>query len=233
MDKHVPSHVAVIMDGNGRWAKQRNLTSIHGHKQGTIVAKNIVEHASKLGIKYLTLYTFSSENWLRPEVEVLGIMKLLKYHITNDRDLILKNNIKLRVIGNFDHLSKDLQGVLIDLESETKNNSGMELIIALSYGSREEILSAVKKVLYKIEEKKISIDNITEETFSKYLYTLDIPDPDLLIRTGREVRVSNFLLWQIAYTELYFSTVLWPDFSTSNFDEALEDFKKRERRYGK
>ena len=233
MNIRIPNHVAIIMDGNGRWAQRLNLPSVYGHKKGTEVAKNIVEYASKVGVKYLTLYTFSSENWKRSESEVLGIMSLLKHHITSDRDLIIKNNIKLRVIGNFENLSSDLKQALLKLEKDTASNSGMFLVIALSYGAREEILTATRRITSKVLEEKLLPSEITEEMFTRNMYTYDIPDPDLLIRTGQELRVSNFLLWQIAYTELYFSDVLWPDFSTAYFDDALKEFKRRDRRYGK
>jgi undecaprenyl diphosphate synthase len=229
----IPNHVAIIMDGNGRWASKHGLSTVGGHEKGATVAKEIVEHAARVGIKYLTLYTFSSENWLRSEEEVLGIMSLLKSHIASDRNLILDNNIKLKVIGDFTRLSKELRSDLEKLEDDTSVNSGMTLVIALSYGSRNEILNAITSLLKLVEAKKIPSQNITEELFSNHLYTSGIPDPDLLIRTGKEQRVSNFLLWQIAYTELYFSEVMWPDFTTNHFDNAIVEFIKRERRYGK
>ena len=231
--KVIPKHVAIIMDGNGRWAAQQSMMSISGHEKGAEVAKKIVSHAASIGIKYLTLYTFSSENWLRPEKEVIGIMELLKYHISSERNLITDNNIKLRVIGDFSKLSDGLRSDLSLLEKETSRNTGMELIIALSYGSRNEIINATTRLIGSVQEKKINAEDITEEIFSEYLYTEDVPDPDLLIRTGKELRISNFLLWQIAYTELYFSDVLWPEFTVKNFDDAIVEFVKRERRYGK
>lgn len=221
------------MDGNGRWASQYNLVQVKGHEKGAQVAKEIVTHAAKIGIKYLTLYTFSSENWRRTESEVLGIMSLLKYYISSDKNLILDNNIRLRVIGDFTRLSDDLKQDLAKLEEETAKNSGMTLVMALSYGSRNEIVYAAKSVAKNILEKKLLLSEVTEEVFSKQLFTHDIPDPDLLIRTGKEQRVSNFLLWQIAYTEFYFSDVLWPDFRVEHFDNAILDFIQRERRYGK
>lgn len=232
-NKQIPRHVAVIMDGNGRWAQNRGLASVDGHAKGVEVAKDIVGHASKIGIKHLTLYTFSSENWLRSEEEVRGIMNLLKHHISNDRELILNNQIKLKVIGDFSRLSMELRKELNGLAHDTRNNRGMQLIIALSYGARDEIVAASKKLAMKVMEKKISVNDITEEVFAQQLYTADIPEPGLLIRTGKELRVSNFLLWQIAYTEFYFSDILWPDFTAQAFDEALNEFMKRERRYGK
>ncbi|MBP9791891.1 MAG: isoprenyl transferase [Rickettsiales bacterium] len=229
----IPNHVAIIMDGNGRWASKLHLSTVDGHEKGAKVAKEIVEYAAKIGIKYLTLYTFSSENWLRSEEEVLGIMSLLKAHIASDRNLIVDNNIKLKVIGDFTRLSKELRSDLKKLEEETSSNTGMTLVIALSYGSRNEILNAITSLLKVVEEKKILSQDITEEFFAKHLYTNEMPDPDLLIRTGKEQRLSNFLLWQIAYTELYFSEVMWPDFTTKHFDDAIAEFIKRERRYGK
>lgn len=229
----IPQHVAIIMDGNGRWAQRRGLPSVDGHAKGAEIAKEIAVHASKVGVKFLTLYTFSSENWLRSEEEVQGIMSLLKHHIANDRDLVVNNDIKLRVIGDFSKLSKGLKDDLDGLEYDTRNNSGMELIVALSYGARTEIVSATRKLATKVQEGRMSTDDITDAVFADELYTSNVPDPGLLIRTGKELRISNFLLWQIAYTEFYFSDVLWPDFSVKDFDKALREFKKRERRYGK
>lgn len=231
--KQIPQHVAIIMDGNGRWAQNRGLASVGGHAKGVEVAKDIVGHASKIGIKYLTLYTFSSENWLRSEEEVMGIMNLLKHHISNDRELILNNEIRLKVIGDFSRLSRELRSELNSLAHDTRNNRGMQLIIALSYGARDEIVAASKKLAMKVMEKKIAVNDITEKMFAQQLYTVDIPEPGLLIRTGKELRVSNFLLWQIAYTEFYFSDILWPDFTEHAFDKALNEYMKRERRYGK
>ena len=232
MKKILPKHIAIIMDGNGRWARNQGLPTIEGHVKGTEIAKEIVKHASALGIKYLTLYTFSSENWRRPQEEVEGIMSLLKHHLINDGDLIIDNKIKLKVIGDINALSQDLRDTIMKFEALTKDNNGMELIIALSYGARAEIISAVKKLISMSKQENLSSQDITEAIFAKQLYTAEVPDPDLLIRTGKEVRVSNFLLWQIAYTELYFSNMLWPEFSTEYLDEAINEFRMRERRYG-
>ncbi len=231
--QNTPRHVAVIMDGNGRWAKKRGLGRIFGHQNAIEAVRNVTEAAAEIGVQFLTLYTFSSENWDRPQAEVNGLMDLLVKSIENETPTLNKNNIKLTAIGDFSRLPKAVYARLQKCEEETKNNTRMTLVLALSYSSRNEILDAVKQIASDIENKKITIDKIDENLFSANLYTKNIPDPDLLIRTSGELRISNFLMWQIAYSELYFTPVLWPDFSKNDFYEAIVDYQKRERRFGK
>ncbi len=221
------------MDGNGRWSKKNNLIKIQGHERGAEVAKTISLHAQKHGVKHLTLYTFSAENWNRPEQEVWGVMKLLKYYLKKDKATISQNNIKLNIIGDRTKLTPDLNKTLDELIDETASNTAMTLNIALSYGSRQEITNAAKQLAIKCLNNQLSPNDINEEVLSKELYTAQTPDPDLLIRTGQEKRISNFLLWQISYTELYFSDILWPDFTSTDFDIAVEDYNNRNRRYGR
>jgi undecaprenyl diphosphate synthase len=223
----VPSHIAIIMDGNGRWAKNKNLSRLYGHKEGVSVVKKISTHCVQLKIKYLTLYTFSNENWLRPKKEVLSLMKLFVSTLNKEINLLIKNNIRFRVIGNKSKLDFITKNKINDIEKLTNKNTGMNMILAISYGSRQEILTAINNIV--VNEKSA----ITEDKFSEYLFTKGIRDPDLLIRTGKEKRISNFLLWQIAYAEIYFSDILWPDFTEQDLDSIILDFQKRERRYGK
>jgi len=223
----VPTHVAIIMDGNGRWAKNKNLKRLYGHKEGVSVVKKITIHCVKLKIEYLTLYTFSNENWLRPKKEVLSLMKLFVSTLNKEIDLLIKNNIRFSVIGNKSKLDFITKNKINDIEKLTNKNTGMNMILAISYGSRQEILTAINDIV--VNEKSA----ITEDKFSEYLFTKGIRDPDLLIRTGKEKRISNFLLWQIAYAEIYFSDILWPDFTEHDLDSIILDFQKRERRYGK
>ena len=223
----MPSHIAIIMDGNGRWAKNKNLSRLYGHKEGVSVVKKITTHCVQLKIKYLTLYTFSNENWLRPKKEVLSLMKLFVSTLNKEINLLIKNNIRFRVIGNKSKLDFITKNKINDIEKLTNKNTGMNMILAISYGSRQEILTAINDIV--INEKSA----ITEDKFSEYLFTKGIRDPDLLIRTGKEKRISNFLLWQIAYSEIYFSDILWPDFTEQDLDSIILDFQKRERRYGK
>ena len=231
-DIMIPSHIAVIMDGNGRWAKTRNFSRIAGHKAGIETAREIMEACVKLGVKYLTLYAFSMENWQRPVEEVDNLMTLMRYYLKNEASSLHKNNIKVEIIGNIKKLDEDLQQNIHNLMDLTKNNDAMHLILALSYSSREEIVEATKKIAQDYKDGKVTIDDITTEVFSDYLYTKDIPDPDLLIRTSGELRISNFLVWQMAYTEFYFTKTLWPDFTKKDLNLAIEEFNNRERRYG-
>ena len=225
--KSVPSHIAIIMDGNGRWANNKNLSRFSGHKEGVSVVKKITTHCVKLKIKYLTLYAFSNENWLRPKKEVLSLMRLFVSTLNKEINLLIKNNIRFTVIGDKSKLDFITKNKINDIEKLTNKNTGMNMILAISYGSRQEILTAINNII--VNEKSA----ITEAKFAEYLFTKGIKDPDLLIRTGKEKRISNFLLWQIAYSEIYFSDILWPDFTEHDLDSIILDFQKRERRYGK
>ncbi len=229
----LPLHVAIIMDGNGRWAKKRGLPRIAGHQAGVKAVKRIVRVASEIGIKYLTLYTFSTENWKRPKEEVSAIMKLLEQTTRREIDELDKSNVKLITTGRIEELSPKRRNILEKATQKTKDNTGLTLNLALSYSGRIEILDAVKKLAQDVEQGKLEIKNIDENLFSKYLYTKDLPDPDLLIRTSGEMRLSNFLLWQTSYTELYITQVLWPDFSIENFYKAILNYQERERRFGR
>lgn len=228
-----PKHIAIIMDGNGRWAKAKNVPKLAGHKSGADAARKTTLEAAKLGVKYLTLYTFSSENWQRPEEEVFNLMTLLRHYLKSEAKTLHKNNVKVTVIGNKDKLDSDIRSLIIEATELTKNNTGLHLILALSYGAREEITQAAKRLAQDYKDNKIDLEQINSDEFASYLYTTDIPDPDLLIRTSGEMRISNFLIWQCAYTEFYFTNVLWPDFTENDFRNAIVEFNKRERRYGK
>ena len=228
----LPRHIAIIMDGNGRWAKKNALRRIAGHKKGAEAVRNTVRTCREIGIQYLTLYAFSVENWRRPANEVEALMSLLEEFLISELKEMLDNNIRLATIGNINALSERVKKVLYKTLEQTSKNSGMTLNLALSYGGRDEIVEAVKKILRDNEAGEIKKEDMTREIFSKYLYTADMPDPDLLIRTSGEYRLSNFLLWQSAYTELYFVDVLWPDFSRENLIEIIADYQSRERRFG-
>lgn len=230
---NLPKHLAIIMDGNGRWAKQKGLLRAFGHENGTKSVRLTVETCAKLGIKNLTLYAFSTENWNRPKLEVDTLMKLLISSLKNELQTLLDNNIRLNSIGNLEMLPKSAQKELLDVIKKTEKNSRMILTLALSYGSREEIISAIKKISDKVKNNIISLDSIDESIINQHLYTQNLPDVDLLIRTSGEHRISNFLLWQIAYAELYFTDVLWPDFKEDDLYEAIISYQKRERRFGK
>ena len=230
---NLPRHLAIIMDGNGRWAKQKGMLRAFGHENGTKSVKTTVESCAKLGIENLTLYAFSTENWNRPKLEVDTLMKLLINSLKKELDTLIKNNIKLNAIGNFESLPKSVQKELLEVIEKTKNNTRMTLTLALSYGSREEIINAVKKIATKVKNNIISIDSIDESIINNHLYTHNLPDVDLVIRTSGEHRISNFLLWQIAYAEFYFIDVLWPDFSEEHLYEGIISYQKRERRFGK
>lgn len=229
----LPQHIAIIMDGNGRWAKKQGMLRAFGHENGTKSVKVTVETCARLGIKNLTLYAFSTENWNRPKLEVDTLMKLLVSSLRREVKSLIDNNIRLNTIGNIDKLPKSIQKELAEVMTRTKENSRMTLTIALSYGSREELISAVKKIASKVKNNTISIDVIDEAIINEHLYTQNLPDVDLLIRTSGEHRISNFLLWQIAYAELYFTEVLWPDFTEEHLYEAIISYQKRERRFGK
>jgi undecaprenyl diphosphate synthase len=230
---NLPKHVAIIMDGNGRWAKQKGLLRTLGHENGTKSVKTTVETCAKLGIENLTLYAFSTENWNRPKLEVDTLMKLLVRSLKNELKTLQDNNIRLNSIGNLSKLPVPIRKELQEVIDKTKNNSRMTLTLALSYGSREELINVVKNISNKVKNNIISIDTIDESIINQHLYTHNLPDVDLLIRTSGEHRISNFLLWQIAYSELFFTEVLWPDFTEENLYEAIISYQKRERRFGK
>lgn len=229
----LPSHIAIIMDGNGRWAKEKGEDRLFGHFSGVESVRNIVEGCAELGIRYLTLYAFSTENWDRPKDEVTGLMELLVQTIKKETETLNKNNIKLSVIGNTDLLPSSAKKELIEASEETHSNTGMNLIMALSYSSRWEILHAVRQVALEVRKGNIEPELITSQIFESYLCTASFPDPALVIRTSGEYRVSNFLLYQLAYAELYFTDTLWPDFRKENLYEAILDYQNRERRFGK
>ena len=229
----LPKHLAIIMDGNGRWAKQQGLLRALGHERGTKSVKVTVESCAKLGIENLTLYAFSTENWNRPKLEVDTLMKLLISSLKRELDTLQKNNIQLNCIGNIELLPTKAKKELLTVIEKTKNNTRMTLTLALSYGAREELLNAVKKIADKVKNNIISIDSIDESIINQHLYTHNLPDVDLVIRTSGEHRISNFLLWQIAYAEFYFTDVLWPDFNEDDLYQAILNYQKRERRFGK
>lgn len=229
----LPNHLAIIMDGNGRWAKQKGMLRVFGHENGTTSVRKTVEACAKLGIKHLTLYAFSTENWKRPKSEVDTLMNLLIKSLKKELKTLNENNIRLRSIGNTSQLPTSALRELNEVIEKTKTNNRMVLTLALSYGSREEILHAVKTISDKVKNNIISIAEIDESIINQHLYTHNLPDVDLLIRTSGEYRISNFLLWQIAYAELYFIDVLWPDFTEEHLYEAIVSYQKRERRFGK
>lgn len=232
-EENLPQHIAIIMDGNGRWAKKQGMLRAFGHENGARSVKVTVETCARLGVKNLTLYAFSTENWNRPKLEIDTLMKLLVSSLRKELKSLIDNNIRLSTIGNTDKLPKSIQKELLEVIEKTKENTRMTLTIALSYGSREELISAVKKITSKVKNNIISIDAIDEAIINEHLYTQNLPDVDLLIRTSGEHRISNFLLWQIAYAELYFTDVLWPDFTEEHLYEAIISYQKRERRFGK
>jgi undecaprenyl diphosphate synthase len=229
----LPSHVAIIMDGNGRWAKEKGEDRLYGHLHGVESVRNIVEGAAELGIKYLTLYAFSTENWDRPEYEVSGLMELLVDTIHNEVPTLNKNNIKLHVIGDINMLPAAAKEELEAALKETSVNTGLNLVMALSYSSRWEIVNAIRQIAKDVKDNKLAADGITQETVKQYLTTSAFPDPELMIRTSGEYRISNFLLYQLAYSELYFTNTLWPDFRKENLYAAILDYQGRERRFGK
>jgi undecaprenyl diphosphate synthase len=230
---NIPKHVAIIMDGNGRWAKQQGFLRTIGHESGSKSLKKIIKECNNLGIEYLTLYTFSTENWNRPKMEVETLMRVLINSLKKEIPTMLEGNIKMNAIGDLDKLPKKARVQIDDAINKTKENTKMTLTLALSYGSREELVNVVKKISDKVKNNIISIDSIDDSIINEHLYTHNLPDVDLLIRTSGEHRISNFLLWQIAYSELYFTDVLWPDFKEENLHEAIISYQKRERRFGK
>ena len=234
IDKNnLPKHLAIIMDGNGRWAKNQGMLRVFGHEKGTKSVKQTVESCAKLGIEFLTLYAFSTENWNRPKIEVDTLMKLLVSALKKELKTLQSNNIKLDAIGNLDNLPTGVRKELTEVIEKTQTNSRMTLTLALSYGARDEIINAVKIISEKVKNNIISVDAIEESIINQHLYTQNMPDVDLVIRTSGEHRISNFLLWQIAYAEFYFTDVLWPDFNEEELHKALLSYQKRERRFGK
>lgn len=227
----IPQHIAIIMDGNGRWAKARGLNRSMGHQEGVETVKRITETCVKLGVKHLTLYTFSTENWNRPADEVAALMSLILTAM--EEELFMKNNVKLRLIGDLSRVPENVREAILNLQERTQVNTGMTMLIALSYSSRWEITDTVKRLAEKVKAGELAPEDITEDCISNHLTTMNIPDPDLLIRTGGECRLSNFLLWQCAYTEFYFCDTYWPDFGADDLQLAIDYFNRKERRFGK
>jgi undecaprenyl diphosphate synthase len=230
---NLPEHIAVIMDGNGRWAKGKGAARIFGHKNAIKAVRDVTEGCAELGIKYLTLYAFSTENWSRPQDEVQGLMQLLVYTIKNEISTLQKNNVRLNALGDLKNLPSNCQRELAEAIEVTSGNDGLTLILALSYSGRWEIVEAAKKIALAVTNNEFKIDEIDNDVFRSFLMTGNIPDPELLIRTSGEMRISNFLLWQLAYTEIYITKTLWPDFRKSDLHEAVIDYQQRERRFGK
>jgi undecaprenyl diphosphate synthase len=229
----IPKHIAIIMDGNGRWAKKKGAMRIFGHRHAIQAVKDAIEGADNLGVKYLTLFSFSTENWSRPQDEVKALMELLVKTIIDEISLMMKNNIRLISIGDTESLPKSAQEKLQEAKRQTERNTGLTVVLALSYSGQWELTQATKHIAQKISEGKLKPEEITQQTIADHLDTAGIPDPELMIRTSGEYRISNFLLWQLAYTELYFTPVLWPDFRIEHLYAAVEDYQKRERRFGK
>ena len=229
---NIPGHVAVILDGNGRWAKKRHMPRTYGHKVGSQVVEDMLSVVDDLGVKYFTVYAFSTENWKRSTEEVSTLMGILRTYLKDCVKKSMKNNVRCRVIGRREELSDDIVDSIINLEEKTKNNTGLNFTIAINYGGRDEITRAVRKIAAKVKSGEISCDDITEETISGHLDTCELPDPDLLIRSSGEQRLSNYLPWQLAYTEFYFTDTLWPDFNREEMIKAFEWYNKRERRFG-
>lgn len=229
---NIPQHVAIILDGNGRWAKAKGMPRNYGHAQGSKNVEKICEEAWRMGIKYLTVYAFSTENWNRPKEEVDALMKLLRNYMKTCLKTAAKNDMKVRVIGDITKLDEDIQKRILELEEATKDNGGLNFQIAINYGSRDEITRAVRALAKDVKEGKLAPEEVDEACIERYLDTHDIPDPDLLIRTSGEQRLSNYLLWQLAYTEFYFTDVPWPDFSKQELEKAIEQYNHRDRRYG-
>ncbi|GIM50255.1 isoprenyl transferase [Capnocytophaga stomatis] len=228
-----PKHLAIIMDGNGRWAKKQGMMRIFGHESAMKAVRQTVEYCVENNIGYLTLYAFSTENWNRPAIEVNALMELLVKFLKKESKSLNENNIRLKTIGRLDHFPKKAKETLLETIDKLKNNTGLTLTLALGYGAREELSTAIKNIATDVKNGVISTENINESVINSYLYTHDLPDVDLLIRTSGEYRISNFLLWQIAYAELYFTDVLWPDFNKNHLNEAILNYQKRERRFGK
>lgn len=231
--ENMPQHVAIIMDGNGRWARRQGLDRTYGHKEGVVSVRKVIEAASAIKLPYVTLYTFSTENWKRPEEEIRALMALMVEAISRETPDLIKNNVRLQAIGDLDRLPEETRNSLYKCIEDTSVSTGLTLILALSYSSRWEILNAAKKIAQAVKDDNLNIDDLSEENFSDYLTTKGIPDPDLLVRTGGEMRISNYLLWQSAYSEFYFTDTLWPDFREEALYEAIVDYQVRERRFGK
>ena len=229
---NIPQHIAIIMDGNGRWAKERGFPRSVGHQQGIQRVREIVKSCGRLGIKVLTLFAFSAENWSRPKKEIELLMRALGHFLKREVPELIKGNVRLKFVGRDEPLPKALQVKMQEAELSTQGNTGLILVLALNYGSRQEIVDAVKRCANDALHKRIDLDDIDEESFSRYLYTAGIPDPDLLIRTSGELRISNFLLWQLSYAELYFPKKYWPDFKERDLEEAIKEYQKRQRRFG-
>jgi len=230
--KNAPCHVAIVMDGNGRWAKSRGLPRAEGHRRGAEAARRAVQSASDLGVRYLTLFSFSSENWQRPVSEIDDLMGLLRWYLRSETAELHKNGVRLRVIGDRTRLPKDIVGLIESAEETMSHNTGLCLVLALSYGGRQDIVNAAKSLAEDVAKGRLNADEIDDALFQTRLATEGVPDPDLLIRTSGEQRISNFLIWQLAYTEFVFSDVLWPDFDHIHFENAVEEFRRRDRRYG-
>lgn len=228
----IPAHIAIILDGNGRWAKAKGMPRNYGHAQGSKNVERICEEAYRMGVKYLTVYAFSTENWNRPKDEVDALMKLLRNYMKTCLKTVAKNDMKVRVIGDKTGLDEDIRNRIAELEEATKDNGGLNFQIALNYGSRDEIVRAVRRVSEDVKEGKVKPEDIDEKMFETYLDTHGIPDPDLMIRTSGELRLSNYLLWQLAYTEFYFTDIPWPDFTKEELSKAIEQYNRRDRRYG-
>jgi undecaprenyl diphosphate synthase len=231
--QRVPKHVAIIMDGNGRWAKGKGMSRIFGHKHALTAVRESIETAAEIGVEAISLYAFSTENWSRPKMEVDALMKLLIQSLKKELPTFQKNEVKVNAIGNIESLPEKAQKTLEDVRELTKNNTRITLTLALSYGSREEIVNAIKKISKKVVNKALDLEKIDENTINNHLYTFNLPDVDLMIRTSGEQRISNFLLWQMAYAELYFTDILWPDFRQEHFYDAIIEYQNRERRFGK
>jgi len=229
----IPTHIAVIMDGNGRWAKEKGKLRVFGHQNGVKSVRDVTEAAAEVGVKYLTLYAFSTENWNRPRFEIDALMTLLETFLNKELKNLMKNNIRLLFIGNREDLPVKVKKKLVEVIENTKDNSGLSLVLAISYSSQWEIIKAIKQIAQDAKDQLIQPENIDNQLFNSYLATAGIPDPELLIRTSGELRISNFLLWQIAYSELYFTTKFWPDFRKEDFFEAILEYQNRERRFGK
>jgi undecaprenyl diphosphate synthase len=227
--KRIPDHIAIIMDGNGRWAEEHGKERIYGHQNGVEAVRNAIEGAGEVGVKFLTLYAFSTENWNRPKEEIDALMQLLVKAIKNELDNLMHNHVRLKAMGNLGSLPAECQNELQDAIEKTENNEGLTVVLALSYSGRWEIVNAVKEII----KQNVDENEMTEQSFSSFLNTKDIPDPDILIRTGREYRISNFLLWQVAYTELFFPAILWPDFRKEHLFEMIAEYQTRQRRFGK
>ena len=229
---NIPNHIAIIMDGNGRWAKKRSLPRIAGHKEGVESVRDIVEICGQLGVNYLTLYAFSTENWKRPKQEVSLLMRLLMRALRDETDKLHEKNVRVHTIGDIAALPQEVQDELLDAIEKTKHNTGLNLLLALSYSGRWDLINAVKQIASEVKKGNLKIEHINDQIVSQHLSTKDIPEPDLLVRTSGELRISNFLLWQLAYSEIYISEVLWPDFRRGELYKAISDYQKRERRFG-